>query len=101
MKRIFLLTTALITLPLLALYTLGALNPKKEEQVSLLPTPTPYFEDDCTVTYDKPIDVEWTGEVMTWFLSGVAYDIKKIPEDKENPYFYAGHQDFDKAWEEK
>lgn len=96
MKRIFLIITGLVIFILSALYTLGALNPKKEELTSQLPTPIP-----CAIMYDKPTDIEWTGEVVARFLSGVDYAVKKIPEDKEYAYFYAGHQDFDKAWEEK
>ncbi len=47
-------------------------------------------KDKEETTFDKPIDVVWEGEIMAVFMSGQSYGIKKIPEDKDFPYFYAG-----------
>ncbi len=69
-----------------------------------LPSASPKNDtEDCNKTFDKPIDVEWTGEVIAQMVSGTVYGIKKTPEDKENPYFYAGRldEDINKAWEDK
>ena len=41
------------------------------------------------VTFDNPIDVVWEGKIIATFVSGSDYGIKKIPEDKDFPYFYA------------
>jgi len=45
--------------------------------------------DNCEKTFDKPIDVVWTGEVATFMVSGEEFAIRKIPEDKKYPLFEA------------
>lgn len=45
--------------------------------------------DNCEKTFDKPIDVVWTGEVATFMMSGEMFAIKKTPEDKKYPLFEA------------
>src|SRR3989344_4450579 len=47
----------------------------------------------CEKTFDEPIDVSWEGKVIGQMVSGTQYGILKLPEDKENPYFYAGIHD--------
>jgi len=51
----------------------------------------------CETTYDQPADVVWEGEIVAQMVSGTQYAVRRIPEDKEYPFFYAG-QDVDKAW---
>lgn len=41
------------------------------------------------VTFNKPIDIVWQGKIISTMVSGSDYGIKKIPEDKNFPFFYA------------
>ncbi len=38
---------------------------------------------------EKPIPIKWQGEIFAVIESGNGFAIKKIPEDKENPYILA------------
>lgn len=48
-------------------------------------------KDPEEVTFDEPINVKWKGKIIAYFQSGKDYGIKKIPEDKNFPFFYAGN----------
>ena len=101
---IFLFLFFLIAI-LLTLFNLK--NNKKniiDESTSLAPVDDYWAEySACEKTFDEPIDVTWEGEVIALLVSGVDYGIKKIPEDAEYPYFYAGRteEEFDRVWEAK
>lgn len=43
----------------------------------------------CQKTFDHPKDIVWEGIVIANMMSGSVYGIKKIPEDSNEPYFYA------------
>ncbi|MBU0570223.1 hypothetical protein KKB40_05640 [Patescibacteria group bacterium] len=45
---------------------------------------------DCEIIYEEPVEIVWEGEIIAQMISGAQYGIKKIPEDKDIPYFYAG-----------
>lgn len=42
---------------------------------------------------EKPIAIKWQGEIFALIESGNGFAIKKIPEDKENPYILANFRD--------
>lgn len=42
---------------------------------------------------EKPIPIKWQGEIFAVIESGNGFAIKKIPEDKENPYILANFRD--------
>jgi hypothetical protein len=42
---------------------------------------------------EKPIPVKWQGEIFAVIESGNGFAIKKVPEDKENPYVLANFRD--------
>lgn len=78
----------------------------KNDRAYVVSTPTPndtlgnWVGDGCVQKLAKPIEVEWEGEVIAQMVSGTQYGIRKTPEDKENPYFYAGFPDdkVDQVW---
>lgn len=51
-----------------------------------------WFENccnNCEKTFDKPIDVVWTGNVFAYMSSGANLAIERVPENKEYPLFSA------------
>ncbi len=69
--------------------------PSSEEEAKKAELVGKYSEE---VTFDKPVDVVWEGEIITSFVSGTDYGIKKIPKDKDFPYFYAYTGDEVATW---
>lgn len=45
---------------------------------------------------EKPIPVKWRGEIFALVESGNGFAVKKIPEDKDNPYVLANFRDPEK-----
>lgn len=41
------------------------------------------------VTFDKPIDIVWTGDPYFYMMNNSAYALKRIPADETYPLFYA------------
>ncbi len=52
------------------------------------------IEDDgfgcgCEETFEKPIDVVWTGNVFAFMQSGEAFGIERTPKNEQYPVFFA------------
>jgi len=56
------------------------------------------FDCSCEKTFDEPIDINWSGNVISHMVSGEAYGIRKVPPDQENPLFYACCGDSNHQW---
>lgn len=57
--------------------------------VPLITTINEYNDCTCEETFEEPIDIVWTGEVMTFMMSGEAFAIKRVPENEEYSMFFA------------
>jgi len=46
-------------------------------------------KDDKEVSFNKPIEVDWEGRIIANLMGGIDYGLKRVPEDKDFPFFYA------------
>ena len=75
----------------LAYFVISYKHPGKLQRVTVS-QPTQEYNADisgCGETFDKPIDIVWDGEIFFTMSSGDCLGLIRIPEDKQDPKFFA------------